>query len=86
MANEKVAKAYLKYARISPRKVSSVLDLIRGKDVGTAVGILMNTRKATSNPYMDLWHPAKRFKRIILTLTSGPGSSRYLTGRIPIDV
>ena len=27
------AKAILKYARISPRKVSIVLDLIRGKSV-----------------------------------------------------
>ena len=30
------AKANLKYLRISPRKVKIVLDLIRGKDVGTA--------------------------------------------------
>ena len=36
------AKAYLKYARISPRKVQIVLDLIRGKDVATAMGILKN--------------------------------------------
>ena len=39
------AKAYLKYARISPRKVSIVLDEIRGKDVGTAMVILKNTNK-----------------------------------------
>ncbi|MCQ2431053.1 MAG: 50S ribosomal protein L22 [Clostridia bacterium] len=39
------AKAYLKYARISPRKVSIVLDLIRGKDVATAMAILKNTNK-----------------------------------------
>ena len=31
------AKATLKYARISPRKVKIVLDLIRGKDAGTAM-------------------------------------------------
>ena len=37
------AKAHLKYARISPRKVKIVLDLIRGKDAGTAMGILKNT-------------------------------------------
>lgn len=42
------AKAYLKYARISPRKVKIVLDLIRGKDVGTAMAILKNTPKSAS--------------------------------------
>ena len=42
------AKAYLKYARISPRKVSIVLDLIRGKDVATAMAILKNTPKSAS--------------------------------------
>ena len=39
------AKAYLKYARISPRKVKIVLDLIRGKDAGMAMAILKNTNK-----------------------------------------
>ena len=41
----KVAKAHLKYARISPRKVKIVLDLIRGKDTKTAMAILKNTNK-----------------------------------------
>ena len=54
MANERVAKAYLKYARISPRKVSIVLDLIRGKDAGTAMGILMNTKKSASEYLIKL--------------------------------
>ena len=39
------ARAYLKYARISPRKVQIVLDLIRGKDAGMAMAILKNTNK-----------------------------------------
>ena len=34
------SRAYLKYARISPRKVQIVLDLIRGKDAGEAMAIL----------------------------------------------
>ena len=34
------AKAVLKYARSSPRKVKIVLDLIRGKDAGVAMAIL----------------------------------------------
>ena len=42
------AKAHLKYARISPRKVKIVLDLIRGKDAGTAMAILKNTPRAAS--------------------------------------
>ena len=42
------AKAHLKFARISPRKVGIVCDLIRGKDVKTARAILANTPKAAS--------------------------------------
>ena len=48
------AKAYLKYARISPRKVKIVLDLIRGKDVGVAMGILTNTPKSASEYLIKL--------------------------------
>ncbi len=43
---EAEARAYLKYARISPRKVSIVLDLIRNKPVDVAMAILKNTPKA----------------------------------------
>lgn len=42
------ARAVLKYARISSRKVKIVLDLIRNKPVGVAMGILKNTPKAAS--------------------------------------
>ena len=42
------ARAQLKYARISPRKVKIVCDLIRGKDVKAAKAILENTPKAAS--------------------------------------
>ena len=48
------AKAYLKYARISPRKVKIVLDLIRGKDAGVAMGILKNTHKSASEYLIKL--------------------------------
>ena len=40
------AKAHLRYARISPRKVSIVLDLIRNKPVDYAMAVLENTPKA----------------------------------------
>ena len=42
------ARAVLKYARISPRKMKIVLDLIRNKPVGVAMGILQNTPKSAS--------------------------------------
>ena len=42
------AKAYLRYVRISPRKVQIVCDLIRGKDAKTAMAILMQTPKAAA--------------------------------------
>lgn len=42
------ARAKLSYARISPRKVKIVIDLIRNKPVGVALGILKNTPKAAS--------------------------------------
>lgn len=40
------ARAEHRYARISPRKVQIVCDLIRGKDAKTAEAILRNTPKA----------------------------------------
>ena len=43
-----------KHIRISPRKVKIVLDLIRGKDLGVAIGILKNTPKAASEHVLKL--------------------------------
>ena len=48
------ARAYLKHVRISPRKVQIACDLIRGKDVGAAAAILMNTPKAASEHLLKL--------------------------------
>ena len=48
------AKAVLKYARISPRKVQIVCDLIRGKSVAEATAILMATPKAAAEPLAKL--------------------------------
>ena len=48
------ARAYLKYLRISPRKVSILCDLIRGKDIKTATAYLMQTPKAASEPMLKL--------------------------------
>ena len=52
------AKAHLSYARISPRKVQIVCDLIRGKDVKTAAAILMQTPKAASELLLKLLNSA----------------------------
>lgn len=48
------AKAYLKYARISPRKVQIVLDLIRNKPVDVAFAILKHTPKSACEPLEKL--------------------------------
>ena len=44
----KEARATLKFARISSRKVKIVADLIRGKDVDEALAIMKFTPKASS--------------------------------------
>ncbi len=54
MEAKREAKAILKYARISPRKVNIVNDLIRNKPVGVAMGILNNTPKAASELLIKL--------------------------------
>ena len=48
------AVAHLKHARISPRKVQIVLDLIRGKDADMAMAILKNTRRGASEYLIKL--------------------------------
>jgi len=52
------AKAHLRYARISPRKVQIICDLIRGKDTETARAILMQTHKAGSEYMIKLLNSA----------------------------
>ncbi len=52
------AKATLRYARISPRKVKIVIDLIRNKSVAEAIGIINNTPKAASEYLIKLLNSA----------------------------
>ena len=52
------AKAHLRHIRISPRKVKIVLDLIRGKEVGRAIGILKSTPKIASEYLYKLLNSA----------------------------
>lgn len=46
--DEKIARAELRHARISARKVKIVIDLIRGKNVKEAIAILKYTNKAAA--------------------------------------
>ena len=48
------ARAYLRYARISPRKVQIVLDLIRNQPADKAMAILKHTPKAASELLVKL--------------------------------
>lgn len=48
------ARAYLKYARISPRKVEIVLNLIRNQDADKAMAILKHTPKAACEDLQKL--------------------------------
>jgi len=48
------ARAYLKYARIAPRKVQIVLDLIRNKPTDVAMAVLKHTPKAACEPLEKL--------------------------------
>jgi len=52
------ARAQLNYARISPRKVKIVCDLIRGKDTKIAAAILMQTPKAASELMIKILNSA----------------------------
>ena len=54
MEETKIAKAYLRYVRIAPRKVQIVCDLIRGQDAQTAMAILLATPKAACEPMAKL--------------------------------
>ena len=52
------ARAYLKYARISPRKVSILLDLIRKQPAAKAKAILQNTSMSGSELLLKLLESA----------------------------
>ena len=55
---QKIAKAYLKQLRMTPRKVKIVLDLIRGKNVAEAAAILKYTNKIACEPVLKLLNSA----------------------------
>ena len=44
------ARAIVRNVRMTPRKIKLICDLIRGKDAGEAMAIIMNTPKAACEP------------------------------------
>ena len=52
------ARATLRYARISPRKVGIVMDLIRNKPLDEALAILQYTPKSACEPLLKLLNSA----------------------------
>src|SRR5262249_58458519 len=46
--------AHLRNFRMSPRKIAVVVDLVRGKPVGSALNILKFTRRAAAKPVAKL--------------------------------
>ena len=77
------AKAYLKFLRISPRKVKIVCDLIRGQDVDTARAYLLHTPKAACETMLKVLnsavanaetnHGMDREKLYVSTAVADPG-------------
>ena len=51
-------RAIAKSVRMSPRKARLVVDLIRGKKVGEAVGILVNTKSTTTETILKVLNSA----------------------------
>ncbi|MCQ2815267.1 MAG: 50S ribosomal protein L22 [Bacilli bacterium] len=48
------ARATATNVRVTPRKARLVLDLVRGKDVKVALGILYNVNRAASTPVIKV--------------------------------
>ena len=48
------ARAIVRNVRMTPRKIKLICDLIRGKDAGEAMAIIMNTPKAASRAQLPM--------------------------------
>ena len=59
MDEKKMARAEVKYARISPRKVGIICDMIRNKDVAVAKALMQHTPKAGCEYMIKLLDSAK---------------------------
>ena len=54
MDEKKMARAEVKYVRISPRKVGIICDMIRGKDANVAMALMEHTPKSGCECMMKL--------------------------------
>jgi large subunit ribosomal protein L22 len=85
------AKASVRYLRIAPRKLRTVVDLIRGKDVGVAQGILASNNKlnisrhvtkllntALANAKENYSLDVDRLYVKFITVDQGPSLKRFL--------
>jgi len=52
-------RAVARFIRVSPRKVAIVLDLIKGKDLDLAYGVLRSVNRAACAPLQKLLHSAE---------------------------
>ena len=59
MDEKKMARAEVKYARISPRKVGIICDMIRNKDIAVAKALMQHTPKAGCEYMIKLLDSAK---------------------------
>ena len=59
MHEKKMARAEVKYVRISPRKGQIICDMIRGKDVALAKAMMENTPKSGCEYMLKLLNSAK---------------------------
>jgi large subunit ribosomal protein L22 len=53
-----IARATLRYLRMTPRKFRLIIPLVKGKNAEQAVGILMNTKKLAAKYAIDLINSA----------------------------
>ena len=54
------ARAIVRNVRMTPRKIKLICDLIRGKDAGEAMAIIMNPPKAACEPMERARLPTRR--------------------------
>ena len=56
------ARAIVRNVRMTPRKIKLICDLIRGKDAGEAMAIIMNTPKAACEPRSSSRAPSRMLR------------------------
>ena len=67
------ARAIVRNVRMTPRKIKLICDLIRGKDAGEAMAIIMNTPKAACEPMEKLLNGMNTDRLYVKEVHVGPG-------------